>query len=1130
MKNYTIKKSSEKNLNKKTLKQKLIKNKNTKNLNIKKYNNAMNGGTKSEKETKPKDYKNEYIESLNQLEFYNRVFEKHAIKAKKYKEAIEQIKTISDPLISCKQIKDLSGIGKAMIEKLDELIKTGKINNLVELKSKYGTEEYEKEKILQEKMAIFTQIPWIGDIKAKQLIDLNINTIEELKKRKDDKIVGKGKNKLTLLNSAQQKGLEYYEQILERIPRSEIDKYKTLLTNIFLETLEDNNKDAENNKFEIVGSYRRGKTESGDIDIIITSKQDDKTIFNKFLDKLDDKKKDATDKAKIIKAFLTRGEKKVMVIGKLSEKNIARRLDFLYSPPEEYAFAVLYFTGSKEFNTAMRQYALQQNLTLNEHGFHKMKDKVKGEKITTPIFNTEKDIFDYLNLEFKEPHERIDGNSIIIKPKEEDSSDCKRNCKEEDSSDCKRNCKEEDKPEKIKIKVPKTTKKTLKNYGKKDIYKNIEKFKNEGIITLKSLSEEELTEILKEAIDKYYGEKEEQILTDNEYDILREYVLDKYPDNKTAKEQHTELKVDKNKVKLPYEMWSMDKIKPDTNALKKFKQKFTGPYVLSHKLDGISILYTTEEKEPGLYTRGNGTYGESINHLIPYLNLPTNKNITLRGELIIKEKVFKEKYSKTYKMARNFITGIKNTKTLTKKEIDKIKDIDLVIYEVIKPENLKPSEQLKFLQTLKPNINIVEHIPNITQEQLTNEYLSEKLINWRENSEYGIDGIICIDDKIYPKTGKNPEHAFAFKMVLSDQVAEAKVIDVLWSASKDGFLKPRVQIEPVTIAGATISYATAFNAKFINDNKIGVGALIRIIRSGDVIPHIEEVITPADIPLMPKEKYTWNPTNVDIILTNKDQDKTVHLKNIARFFKAIEVDGLGEANIKKIIEVDGNTIPKILRMSATDFEEVENFKKKMATKVHNSIQKQIKKVSLAEVAAASNIFGRGFGEKRIQLILEQEPSILTEPTTPEKKIEKVKKIDGLAEKTATAFVKEIPHFLKFLEEANLEYKLDKDKDKDKDKDEHENEDKDNDKKVIKDHPLKSKNIVMSDFKSKTMTKKELTEKLKELGAKVESNITKSTDILIVGDITKETTKMKKAKEQSQIQIVELEEFLNDYFS
>ena len=288
-----------------------------------------------------------------------------------------------------------------------------------------------------------------------------------------------------------------------------------------------------------------------------------------------------------------------------------------------------------------------------------------------------------------------------------------------------------------------------------------------------------------------------------------------------------------------------------------------------------------------------------LDHLIEYLNLPTEKNITIRGELIIKEKLFEEKYSLKYSNSRNFISGLVNKKKLTNEDINILKDIDFVGYEVIKPENLKPSEQLKFL-SLKTNC--VKFIDSINSEKLTNEFLSEKLVDWRKNYEYNIDGIICIDDKVYPRESKNPGHAFAFKMVLSDQSAEAKVLDVLWSASKDGFLKPRVQIEEVNIGGAKINYATVFNAKYIEDNKIGVGAVIKIIRSGDVIPKIEEVITSAETPLMPKEKYIWNETHVDIMLENKEDDKTVKLKNIAGFFKTLDVEGLGEGNIKKIID------------------------------------------------------------------------------------------------------------------------------------------------------------------------------------------------------------------------------------
>ena len=1108
-----------------TLKNKKNKSKTIKlkNLKINSYISNMNGGNK--------DYKEEYIEILKQLEYYNRKHEKAQFKAKIYREAAEQLKNYKEKINSSKNIKDLPGIGKAITDKLDEYIKTGKVKNLEELKKKYGTEEYQTEKIKQQKKDTFLQIPWVGDATAEKIIELNINTIDELKQRQDEEIPGKGKKKLKLLNDSQKKGLIYYEQIAERIPRKEIDDYKELLTKIFNETCTENGYSNKTNKFEIVGSYRRGKPDSGDIDIFITSDEDDKTIFNKFLEKMDGTKKDdESNKAKIIKAFLTRGEKKVMVIGKLTEKNLARRLDFLYSPPQEYAFAILYFTGSMEFNTAMRQYALQQGLTLNEHGFHKMENKIKGDKITSREFKSEKDIFDYLNLEFKEPNERIDGNSVIIKKKSSKKEAEEQPPAEQPPAEPKKESpiepvpqvlgkaeavfKADEKkgsPKTMKIKISKSKTETLKKIGKKTkekiIFDNIQKFKTEGIDTLKSLSEKELTDMLKETIQKYYQETEESLLSDNQYDILREYILKKYPKNKTANTQHAEVKLDKNKVKLPYEMWSMDKIKPDTKELEKFKSKYSGPYVISCKLDGVSALYSTEEDSPKLYTRGDGKYGQSIDHLIEHLNLPTDKNITLRGELIIKEKLFQEKYSTKYSNSRNFISGLVNKKKLTKEDISILKDIDFVGYEVIKPENLKPSEQLNLILTL--NGNCVKFMDSINSEQLTNEFLSEKLVDWRSNYEYTIDGIICIDDKVYPRESKNPTHAFAFKMVLSDQSAEAKVLDVLWSASKDGFLKPRVQIEEVNIGGAKINYATGFNAKFIEDNKIGVGALIKIIRSGDVIPKIEEVITPAETPLMPKEKYTWNETHVDIMLENKDDDETVKLKNIAGFFKAIEVEGLGEANIKKIIKVGGNSIEKIIAMTISDLMKVEGFKEKMATKIYNSIQKQITKSSLATIAAASNIFGRGFGEKRIELILKELPNILTEDSSNEEKINKLKIIDGLGTKTSTQFIENIPEFMKFINEAKLDDKLSK---------------KESPKKSPKKQlPLSNKIVLLSDVKGK----KKITEKIEKLGGEVVTNISKNVNLLIVGSLNDETSKMKKAKEYN-IEIISIEEFDKKY--
>jgi NAD-dependent DNA ligase len=121
-------------------------------------------------------------------------------------------------------------------------------------------------------------------------------------------------------------------------------------------------------------------------------------------------------------------------------------------------------------------------------------------------------------------------------------------------------------------------------------------------------------------------------------------MAEKYPSSEAIAEIGAS--VQRNKVVLPYEMASMDKIKPDTRALDAWKQKYHGPYVLSCKLDGVSGLYTTEGTKPKLYTRGDGKIGQDVSHLIPYLRLPKKKNIVIRGEFIISKKTFEEKYKK----------------------------------------------------------------------------------------------------------------------------------------------------------------------------------------------------------------------------------------------------------------------------------------------------------------------------------------------------------------------------------------------------------------------------------------------------------------------------------------------------
>jgi NAD-dependent DNA ligase len=541
----------------------------------------------------------------------------------------------------------------------------------------------------------------------------------------------------------------------------------------------------------------------------------------------------------------------------------------------------------------------------------------------------------------------------------------------------------------------------------------------------------------------------------------------------------------------------MDKIKPDTDALINWTKKFRGSYVLSCKLDGVSGLYTTEGSVPKLYTRGDGKVGQDVSHLIPHLRLPKTQGIVIRGEFIIPKSVFESKDKTKFANPRNMVAGIVNNKTI----IDSVKDLHFVAYEVIQPIK-KPSEQMALLSTLD-----VEVVLYKTLASLSNEILSETLVDWRKNYVYEIDGVIVANDKVYERKFGNPEHAFAFKMVLSDQIAEAKVVDVIWAPSKDGYLKPRVQIEPIQLGGVRIEYATGFNGAFIDDNKIGVGAVIELIRSGDVIPYIRKVTVPAQQSKMPSVPFKWNDTHIDLMLENIGSDETVKEKNITGFFRGIGVEGLSSGNVARIIKAGYDNVPSILKMTVDNLLEVEGFKIKTATKLYEGIREKIGLASLVTIMSASNMFGRGFSEKKLELIMEAHPDILLSKDNDSKKIEKIASIKGMADKSAEAFVEKIPQFIKFVKDSGLLNKLSSEFSK-KDYDEA--------------HPLFGKSIVMTGFRDK-----ELQDSLKEIGAKLGASVSKNTFVVLVKDKDEDTGKASDAKKLG-VPLMTPEEFKKKY--
>jgi NAD-dependent DNA ligase/DNA-binding Lrp family transcriptional regulator len=1013
-------------------------------------------------------------------------------RARAYQKAQETIMTFPGDIFSPEDLKGRPNIGPTIMEKLNEYVKTGTLQVL------------EREK--HNPVNVLADVYGIGPKKAKELVEKGITSIEQLRQHPE------------LLNDVQKVGLQYYEDVLKRIPRAEIDEYKEIFEKVIKKP---------NVKYEIVGSYRRGAQNSGDIDVIITSQSEE--AFKQIIDEL--------IQQKIIVEVLSRGPNKCLVMAKIPSSPTIRRVDFLYTNAEEYPFAILYFTGSKSFNTMMRGHALKMGLSMNEHGLYKMTEKAKDGKVDHS-FTTEKDIFDYLKLKYIHPEERIDGRQIIPNPllenpllknpllekveqkleqkgkrkkKSESALNPSADLAPKPSADLAPKPSADLAPKPSAESAPKPSADLAPPFPKVEKVEKVEldlappfpkvDFRKHGIKILDTLSEEELVNMLQEANIQYRNFQ--PIMTDNEYDILEDYIKAKYPDNPAIKQIGAP--PTKSKVSLPYFMGSMDKIKPDTNALTSWKTKYQGPYVLSCKLDGVSGLYTTEGKTPHLYTRGDGKIGQDISYLIPYLRLPKTKGLVIRGEFIIPKATFNAKYKATFANPRNMVSGIVNQKAV---QPEIMKDVDFVSYELIKPLQ-KPSDQMATLQQL--DINVVQHIL-VNNEQLTNEFLSELLVSWRQTYPYEIDGVIVTNDAMYPNRKEgNPEHAFAFKMVLSDQIAEAKVVDVLWTPSKDGYLKPRVQIEPIHLGGVKIEYATGFNGSFIKDNNIGIGAVIELIRSGDVIPHIRKVVTPAAQAKMPDVPYKWNTTHVDILLEDIDSDEVVKEKNITGFFRGIEVEGLSSGNIKRIIDAGFDTIPKILRMTPQDFLQVEGFKEKTAQKLYNNIQTKIQSAPLVSIMAASNIFGRGFNNKKLELILESYPDVLQSQDEKTTKIKKVESIKGLASKTAESFVEKIPAFLAFLHEANLETKLLQQAQSQK-----QSQQKD------ESQPLYSKSIVFTGFRDK-----QLEDTLKKIGAKIGSSVSKNTFVLLTKDPLDETGKVLDAKKLG-IPIMKPEEFIQMY--
>lgn len=301
---------------------------------------------------------------------------------KQIEKALVKLKEMKDEIKGIEQLEGISGIGSGIKRRIKEILETGKLAEIT-----YDTKDIDYKEYIDNLLEVYG----IGEKTAYELVTKNnIHTVDELIKAYEDGKVDLNHNVLM--------GLKYYKKYEQKIPRKEmirIDKYlRKMIKEINV-----------NMDIIVCGSYRRNRPFSNDIDCMITHKKivkiSDLKNGQKYLLKLVGSLKD--DGFIIDSLTGDDVETKYMGFCRLTTKTPIRRIDIRLIPKESYSTALLYFTGSGNFNKDMRQHAKKLGYKLSEYGLYKIISKGKYKKIDV---KSEEDIFDKLNMTYVEPEDR----------------------------------------------------------------------------------------------------------------------------------------------------------------------------------------------------------------------------------------------------------------------------------------------------------------------------------------------------------------------------------------------------------------------------------------------------------------------------------------------------------------------------------------------------------------------------------------------------------------------------------------------------------------------------------------------------------------------------------------------------
>ena len=637
----------------------------------------------------------------------------------------------------------------------------------------------------------------------------------------------------------------------------------------------------------------------------------------------------------------------------------------------------------------------------------------------------------------------------------------------------------------------------------------------------------ELINIINEA-DYNYHTLDNPTITDQEYDkFLRELILieEEHPDwiREDSPTQHAGGKIidsfEKVTHKIP--MMSLSNVFSESEIAsfdeKIRKENINPKYVCELKIDGLSVSLLYEKgKLVRAATRGDGVTGEDITHnaktikTIP-LKLKEEVDIEVRGEIFMNKKTLEELNEKRKKENQPLLQNCRNAAAGSIRQLDsKVaaeRKLDTYIYHLPNPEDygLKThQEALDFMTKLGFKTNNNNRLVGTVEEIY--DFINEKG-ELRQQLPYDIDGVVIkvnnIDEqKKLGYTAKYPKWATAYKFPAQEVLT--KLTDIIFTVGRTGQITPNAVLEPVIVAGSTISRATLHNEDFVNEKGLKIGDIVSIRKAGDVIPEVVEAkVDRRDGSEKEFQMITQCPMCESTLMKKEGQVDYYcmnakcparHIEGLIHFASrdAMNIDGLGERIMEDFYNFHFiNNLADIysLKQYEKDLVRLEGFGDKSITNLLEAIENS-KNNSLERL-----IFGLGIphvGAKTAKVLAAKFETLDNLMEQTEEELTKVPDIGEIIAKSLTSYFNDNHNrgIIEELKELGLNTKY-------------------LGQKVVENELFSGKSFVLTG--TLTMyTRDEAKEKIESLGGKTVDSVSKKTSVVIVGDAP--GSKYRKAQE------------------